>query len=120
MIRIAGNSHFSLSLYTLYLSGFFIHCLLENAREIGWSGRWHRGLERCGVMRRGCGELGLVLFPFQVCFLLPNYSMVLVRKQLRRRMVNCSSGEDQSPESVRRGQGDKPEAGTGQGDSGCC
>lgn len=56
MIRIAGDSHFSLSLYMLYLSGFFIHCLLENAREIGWSGRWHRGLEGCGVMRRGCGE----------------------------------------------------------------
>lgn len=45
------------SIYTLYLSGFFIHCLLVNAHEIEWSGRWHRGLEGCGVMCRGCGEL---------------------------------------------------------------
>lgn len=33
-----------------------------------------------------------------------------MRNKLRRRMVNCSlvpPGEDQSPERVRRGQGDK-------------
>ena len=57
-IRIAGNSHFSLfigfmvqnSLYMLYLSGFFIQCLLEKVRVIWWLGRWHRRLEGCGVV----------------------------------------------------------------------
>lgn len=38
------------SLYMLYLSGFFIHRLLEKACVIGWSGRWPGGLVGCGAV----------------------------------------------------------------------
>lgn len=59
----------------------------------------------------GSCRLGLVPFPLHVCFLLPNYWIVLVGNRLRRKMVNRSlvpPGDDQIPERVRRGQGDKP------------
>lgn len=35
---------------SLYLSGFFIHCLLEKVHVMGRSGRWYCGLEGCGVV----------------------------------------------------------------------
>lgn len=53
---------FKNSLYMLYLSGFFIHCLLEEVHVMGSFGRWHRGLEGCGVVGwcDACGVWGVV------------------------------------------------------------
>lgn len=67
------------SIYMLYLSGFFLHCLLEKVHVIGWFGRWHHGLrdvagcgmawcDVCGVWAPAGWVLSCFLSMFVFCY----------------------------------------------------